>query len=241
MLKIAMSVLLLFTAAYSKTLSATYEVSFGIFQKMGTADTMLQINDDNTYLIRVEAKTAGLAKVLSNNRYEVYESRGIVKNGKLVPNTYMTMRKTDSKQSVKTYTFDHQNRIVWKESVKTSGGVENRSREKNEYYANEDILSLFFNLKNYTVKRQNTYFNVIGGNKEDGRIDTVFPKAAELARMKKILETDEGDFLKVVLNDRIFSSEKGELLINLDREGLCEKAILEDVLLFGDIVGKRIR
>lgn len=241
MLKIAITVLLLFTAACSKTLSATYEVSFGIFQKMGTADTTLQINDDNTYLIRVEAKTAGLAKVLSNNRYEVYESRGTVKNGKLLPITYMTMRKTDSKQSIKTYTFDHQNKIVWKESVKTSGGIENRNREKNEYYANEDILSLFFNLKNYTVKRQNTYFNAIGGNKEDGRIDTVFPKSAELTRMKKMLETDEGDFLKVVLNDRIFASEKGELLINLDKEGLCEKAILEDVLLFGDIVGKRIR
>jgi hypothetical protein len=30
-------------------------------------------------------------------------------------------------------------------------------------------------------------------------------------------------------------------LINLDAEGLCEKAVLEDVLLFGDIVGKRVK
>jgi hypothetical protein len=50
-----------------------------------------------------------------------------------------------------------------------------------------------------------------------------------------------GNFVKVVLNDRIFSSSQGELLINLDENGLCEKAILEDVLFFGDVVGKRIK
>jgi hypothetical protein len=58
--------------------------------------------------------------------------------------------------------------------------------------------------------------------------------------MKQKLETDDGEFLKVVLNDRIFSSAQGELLISLGTDGLSEKAILEDVLLFGDIVGKRI-
>ena len=59
--------------------------------------------------------------------------------------------------------------------------------------------------------------------------------------MKQKLELEKGDFLTVILNDRIFASAKGELLINLDSSGLCEKAILEDVLLFGDIVGKRIK
>jgi len=241
MFKLLFAVVLMSQLVYSKTLSATYEVSFGVFQKLGIADTTFQVNDDDTYVIRVEAKTLGLAKVLSNNRIEVYESKGIIRNGKLIPAVYTSMRKTSSKKSMKTYTFDHPNRVVWKESIKSSDAGVNKSREENEFYAQEDILSLFFNLKNYTKKRENSYFNAIGGNKEDGRIDVVFPRNEELAKLKETLGMKEGEFLKVILNDKIFSSAKGELLINLDREGLCEKAILEDVLLFGDIVGKRIR
>ncbi len=89
--------------------------------------------------------------------------------------------------------------------------------------------------------RQNQVLYAIGANKNNGRIDVVFPKGEEIEKLKKELEIEEGIFVKVVLNDRIFSSANGELLINLDQDGLCEKAILEDVLLFGDIVGKRIR
>lgn len=234
-------VLLLLQMANAKTLSATYEVSFGLFQKMGIADATFQINDNQTYAIRVEAKTVGLAKVLSNNRYEVYESKGIVKNGRLIPQTFRKVRQTNAKKSVRIFTFDHPNRIVWKETTESEEGEERKNREKNDYYAQEDILSIFFNLDQYSKKRENRTFYAIGGNKKDGRIDTVFPKNEELAELKNVLGTSEGEFLKVVLHDRIFASANGELLINLDSEGLCEKAVLEDVLLFGDIVGVRVR
>lgn len=235
-------ILILLTPLLSaKTLSATYDVSFGLFQRMGTADTKLQINDDQTYVIRVEARTLGVAKVLSNNRYEVYESRGSVKEGKLIPETYMELRQTNSKKTTTFYTFDHQKRIVWKEKRRVQDGKEKKSKDQNDFYAQEDILSLFFNLKNYTKKRENVYFTAIGGNKKDGRIDAVFPRKEEIEEMKKTLDITTGEFLKVVLNDRIFASANGELSINLDSEGLCEKAVLEDVLLFGDIVGKRVR
>lgn len=241
-MKKILGLLLIVTAmAGAKTLSASYEVSFGVFQKMGIADTRLEIRDDQTYTIHVEARTTGIAKVLSNNRFEVYESRGTVKNGKLIPDTYMKIRQTNSKKNTKFYTFDHQNKIVWKETTEVADGETHKDKDQNDYYAKEDILSLFFNLKYYSKGRQNTYFNAIGGNKTDGRIDVVFPQKEQLAAVKKELDMEEGEFLKVILNDRIFSSANGELLINLDGEGLCEKAVLEDVLLFGDIVGKRVR
>lgn len=238
--KILWILVLLTPLMYAKTLSATYDVSFGVFQRMGTAEAKLQINDDQTYLIRVEAKTLGVAKVLSNNRYEVYESRGYVKDGKLIPETYMELRQSNSKKTTTYYTFDHQKKIVLKEKRRVEDGKENRSRDQNDFYAQEDILSLFFNLKNYTKKRENVFFTAIGGNKKDGRIDAVFPRKEELEEMKKTLGISSGEFLKVILNDRIFASANGELSINLDSDGLCEKAVLEDVLLFGDIVGKRV-
>jgi hypothetical protein len=237
MKKIALLLFLFSQLLSAKVLTATYEVSFGIFQTMGTANARMEIKDDQTYTIRIDAKTTGLAKVLSGNRIEIYESRGTVKNGKLMPDTYSKVRQTNSNKVTKIYTFDHTNKVVWKETIEGK----NRNKEQYDFYANEDILTLFFNIAQYTQGRQDKVLHAIGGSGKDGRIDVVFPNPKALKEMKKELEMDDGDFLKVALNDRIFSSANGELLINLSSDGLCNKAVLEDVLLFGDIVGVRVR
>lgn len=241
MKKILWLFLLLTQIVSGKVLSATYEVSFGILQAMGIAHTHMEIKEDQTYTIYITAKTAGIAKLLSNNRVEIYESRGIVKDGRLIPKIFVKTRQTNSNKTVKTYTFDHENKEVWFQSVEGKNTKSSPEKEKNDYYAQDDFLSLFFNLKNYLKQQQNYTFYAIGGNKKDGRIDAIFLKNKELVEIKKSLEREEGTFLKVILNDRIFASRNGELLINLDSQGLCEKAILEDVLFFGDIVGTRVK
>ena len=222
---------------HAQVLTATYEVSYGIFEALGIADARFETREDNTYSIRIEARTTGLAKLLTNNRVETYESYGHIVNGILVPQKYIKIRRTDSKKTTKIYTFDHPNKTVWCENIQS----DEWDKVKNDFYASEDILTLFFNFKHYLKERHDRAFYVIGGNRKDGRVNVMFPKNETLEQMKQTLDMESGEFLKVVLNDRIFSSAQGELLINLDSEGLAEKAILEDVLLFGDIVGKRIR
>jgi hypothetical protein len=220
-----------------KLITASYEVSYGIFQTMGTADARFEVRDDQSYSIKIEAKTTGIAKLLSNNRTETYESHGWVVNGQLVPQKYIKIRRTDSKKITKIYTFDHINKVVWKENIER----DEWEKVKNDFYAPEDILSLFFNFKTHLKLKQDHSFYAIGGNTKDGKIDVAFPKNDSLSEMKDTLEMDQGDFLKVILNDRIFSSANGELLINIGSDGLCDKAILQDVLFFGDIVGKRVQ
>lgn len=237
MKKILLLLVILSQIVSAKILTAKYEVSFGIFQTMGVADARFEIKDDQTYTIRIEAKTTGIAKVLSGNRIETYESRGIVRNGKLVPDMYSKVRKSNSKKVTKIYTFDHANKVVWKETIEGS----ERNKEHHDFYATEDILTLFFNIDTYLKSRQDRVLHAIGGSGKDGRIDVVFPSSTVLKEMKKELDMEDGVFLKVVLNDRIFSSANGELLINLGSDGLCDKAVLEDVLLFGDVVGVRVR
>jgi hypothetical protein len=237
MKKIILVLLLLAQMLNAKVLSATYEVSYGIFQAMGIADARFEIKDDQTYAIQIEARTTGIAKLLSNNRVETYESYGTVKNGRLIPQKFVQIRQTNSKKSITTYTFDHLNKVVFKDKVKN----ENRDKTKNDFYASEDILTLFFNIGMYAKGHENQVMYAIGGNGKDGRIDVEFPKGNDLKAMQNELKMEDGDFLKVILNDRIFSSANGELLINLGSDGLCDKAVLEDVLLFGDIVGKRVR
>lgn len=223
--------------AGAQVLSATYDVSYGIFKKLGTAEARYETKEDNTYSIKIEARTEGLAKVLTNNRVETYESYGSIVDGYLVPQKYIKIRQTDSKKSIRIYTFDHPKKIVWRENIQS----DEWKKVRHDFYAPEDVLSLFFNVKNHIKSQEDRPFYVIGGNKKDGRIDVVFPKNEALSEMKKRLETQNGDFLKVILNDRIFSSANGELLINLGNDGLCDKAVLEDVLFFGDVVGVRVR
>ncbi len=237
MKKIVLLLVILSQIVSAKVLTAKYEVSFGIFQTMGVSETRFEIKDDQTYTIRIEAKTTGIAKVLSGNRIEVYESRGTVRNGKLLPDMYSKVRKNNAKKVTKIYTFDHSNKVVWKETIEGS----ERNKEQYDFYASEDILTLFFNIDTYMKTRQDRVLHAIGGSGKDGRIDVVFPNSKELREMKNELDMEEGEFLKVVLNDRIFSSANGELLINLGSDGLCDKAVLEDVLLFGDVVGVRVR
>lgn len=221
----------------AKVITATYEVSYGIFQTMGIADARFETHDDDTYNIRIEARTTGIAKVLSNNRVEVYESYGSVVNGHLVPKKFIKIRRTNSKKTTKIFTFDHPNKIVWNENIQS----DEWEKVKNDFYAPEDVLTLFFNVKNYLKTKKDRSFYAIGGNKKDGHVNVIFPQGEALNEVKEELEMQEGNFLKVILNDRIFASANGELLINLGDDGLCEKAVLENVLFFGDIVGKRVR
>lgn len=228
--------IMLYQIVSAKVLTATYEVSYGIFQTMGIADARFETREDNTYSIRIEARTTGIAKVLSNNRVETYESYGTIVNNHLVPKKFIKIRRTNSKKTTKIYTFDHADKVVWTENIKS----DEWEKVKNDFYAPEDVLSLFFNVKNYLKLKKDRTFYAIGGNKIDGRVNVIFPQDEALNQIKEELEMEEGNFLKVILNDRIFASANGELLINLGDDGLCEKAVLENVLFFGDIVGKRV-
>lgn len=216
---------------------ATYEVSFGVLERIGLAEALFEIRDDQSYSIRIEAKTEGIAKILTNNRIEVYESHGMIQDGKLIPKKYVKIRQTDAKKGIKIYTFDHLNKKIVLENIHSDDWKE----KPVDYYASEDILTLFFNLKHYPRKPEYQSLYALGGDKKEGKIDVVFADKNDSLMMSEALQSKSGEFMKVIVNQPIFSSERGELYLNLSEDGLCEKALLKDVLFFGDIVGRRIR
>lgn len=77
-------------------------------------------------------------------------------------------------------------------------------------------------------------FYAVGANKTDGRIDV------KPLHVKDEFDWKDGHLMRVIVNDKIFASDKGELLINLRDDGLCQQAILKDVIFFGDIRGEMI-
>lgn len=238
-------------------LQNSYKVSFGLFGTVGYADTYLKKQSDK-YQIKVKVKTKGMAKFISNNRREVYESFGEIKDGSLLPLEYKKTKTTNRYTKIKRYVFDHENKKVtlYKESVYydvknellndeyvfNNTKKDEKTKEVYKFYAKNDILSLYFNLINEIKEAQkdNFTFKAVGAKENNGLIEIIKPKAGELASMKKFMNLEKDHFLKVIINQDIFTSSKGEMLINIDDKNICSKAILKDVLLFGDIIATKV-
>ena len=224
---------------YAQEFVAKYDITYGNFLKLGVANNILNIKD-NTYKIRIEAHTTGMAKILTNNRVEIYESYGKFIDNQFIPKKFIKIKQDKYKKRVRTYTFDHKNQKIFlhdkrsgkkkkitssfKEEFQT---INEEKKSQLDYFAKDDILSLFFNMqeKLLTYKSGKEYIlNAVGANKTKGLIN--------------ILKKDDKGKFTAFINQRIFQSKRGELLISLNKHGFCSYAVLKDVLFFGDIVGK---
>lgn len=236
---------ILSTSLIASNISAKYRVTFGIFGQIGIAKTNLHVQD-NKYKITIHAKTTGMANLLSGEREEWYISSGKVDSkGMLTPDYYQKIvqryssreGKTILKKDIKKYIFSHTTKSLHVEQTKHKGNSVSHEKKEGDYYAPNDLLSLFFNFKNMLPSlevKSPSKFYAVGANKTDGRIDVLPLKRSNSLGWKT------GHLMKVIVNDDIFASDKGELLINLRDDGLCKQAILKDVLLFGDIRGEMI-
>jgi len=238
------------TSSFALDLNATYKVSFGIFGEIGIAKTSLHVNAKKRYKISIHAFTTGLANFLSGQREEWHESVGsVTKDGVLVPDYYQKIVQRYSnydgesvlKKDIRKYIFDHKLKTLRVQKTIFRGKKKEYSQKEGDYYAPNDLLSLFFNFKNMLPSldiKVPSKFYAVGANKKDGRIDVEPLKNPEAIR--KEFGWGTGHTMKVTINQKIFASKKGELLLNLGNDGLCKQAVLKDVLLFGDIRGKRI-
>ena len=261
MLRLFLFFLLFLTSLYAKEIHATYKVSFGIFGQIGEAKATMKVDDEGNYTITMLAEAGGLARVLSGGRKEWFLSQGkTLPNGMLRPDFYehTVVRKTQEvqdplgerewvevvKSKLSQFRFDHVARSIHKKQVKKRDDEVNEDPfERLDYYADNDLLSLFFNFKALSrdfALKEPTKMYAVGANDKDGRVDVIPVQSEALGRMKEELGKEEGHFYVTYINQAIFSSDRGELLVNLNDEGLCQKAVLKDVLLFGDITGELI-
>ena len=254
--KIIIFIIFLSIFSNAKTFEATYKISYGIFGELGIAKTSLETLPNNTYKIKVHAYATGIAKFLSSNKEEYYESQGVIKNNLLIPNKYITISNNDYKKRKKTYLFDYKNKqilvkkyerklnIRYDENLKKKESWKiNESEEFANFFATNDLLSLFFNITQVipNFEKGNSYaFKTIGANKDNGKLDIIIPKNEAYKELQEALNTKNKKFI-VSIHQKIFSSSNGELFISLNKEGFCDKAVLKDVLIFGDITGEMIK
>lgn len=241
---------MLCSSLFALDISAKYKVSFGIVGEIGIGYTRFVVDEQNNYTISVHAKSTGIASFLSGEREDLYESVGRVReDGVLIPSYYQksVQRYTNIddrlvlKKDIRKYTFFHETKSLHVKITKSLDDEVSYEENEGDYYAPNDLLSLFFNFKimlpSLDVKEPSKFY-AIGVNKTDGKID-VYP--LDSVYMKKEFDWKDGHMMKIIINEDIFTHDNdGELLVNLDKNGLLIQALLKDVFFFGDIRGELI-
>ena len=229
---------------HAETIQADYKVEFGIFGEIGIANATLT-KDDTSYVIDVELKATGLAKTLSDGRTEHHVSKGHIENGVMVSDLYQVIKSHGSKTSNKIYRIDHVNKTVTK-SYKSwkNAKIKSDSTETLDFYSKDDLLTLYFNLNHKVADKTasaNYTFTAVGAEKQDGKAELVIPEKSNLDEYREMLgESDDSWYARAIIHQDIFSSDKGELLLRIGNDGITQKAVLKDLIFFGDIRAERI-
>ena len=241
---ISLGFLLISTFTQAETITADYKVEFGIIGEIGISNAVLT-KDDTYYEINVKLKATGIADTLSGGRKEHHLSKGHIEDGLMVADYYQVTKSHGSTMTNKLYTINHKENTVTKEYKRWKNGKLSKEETTTlDFYAVDDLLTLYFNLdKKITDKTlSNAYtFQAVGAEKQGGSVEVVIPEKSELKEYKDTLgESDDAWYAKAVVHQEIFSSDKGELLLKIGNDGITQKAVLKDLIFFGDIRAERI-
>ena len=72
-------------------------------------------------------------------------------------------------------------------------------------------------------------------------MEVIIPGRDERADYEKDLGKGAAWYLTAIIHQKIFSSSKGELILSIDEAGITQKAMLKDVMMFGDILAERVQ
>ena len=241
---ISLSFVLLSTFLKAETIKVDFKVEFGIIGEIGIANAVLT-KDDNYYEINVKLKATGIADTLSGGRNEHHVSKGQIKDGLMVSDYYQVTKSHGSKMTTKLYTINHKEKTVSKVYKRWKNGKQTINKEETlDFYSFDDLLTLYFNLDKKILdktKSRHYIFKAVGAEKQKGTVEVAIPQESELEDYREMLgKNDDSWYAKAIVYQDIFSSDKGELLLRIGNDGITQKAVLKDLIFFGDIRAERI-
>ncbi len=244
----------------AQSIKAGYDVSFGLVGEIGKAEITYS-HDGDSYIVYVHAWTTGVPAFLTQNREEDYISQGRIIDGVLRPDVFVKHRKNDHYTKSNVHVFDYENQKIMAHYAKEqkvhgthfdtqkmkSVKIETTEFEHSEdifrFFTENDLLSLFFNTQKIfpSLKEgESRQLAAIGSKSPNCEIDIEVPDQEQREELNAIMGDIDGQLITIVLHQNIFQSERGELHVNFDHDGFAKDVLLKDVIMFGDIRGKRI-
>ena len=230
------SVWLLFTSQiWAQATHVDYNATFGIFGTVGTIENTIT-QDKKNYTIETTVKLAGLAKVIMGGQTEHYISKGHMVKGMMVSDSYTMVSLKKDVKKVKEYHIDHRYKRVTKVYKKWKNKkLIVKEKRVLDFYAKNDLLTLYFNMNHALTKKGKVYhFKAVGLEKQKGIVQVTVPTDSQSASYKKDLGTTENWYAKALIVQENFRKNKGDILLSVDKDGFIKKAVIKDVLMYGD-------
>ncbi len=238
---IFISFILFSSIVNAKNVEAYYSAEFGIVGEVARAHATLT-SKGKTYTLDANIEAVGaIAKTVTNNLKERHVSNGHIVNGLLVTDVYQMIKSYGVYNSTTIYRVDHKRKRVTRHYIKWEKDKEIiNEKVRLGYYGRNDLMTLFMNLSKYIkekYKSKRYRFSVVGADRKNGRVDVIIPSRNSLKQTKGLVGGGKkGDwYSKVVMYRKLYQSEKGELEVKIGKEGLVDKAVLKDLIFFGDV------
>ena len=225
----------------AKNIEADYSVEFGIVGEVARVHATLTA-DHKFYTLDANVSAVGvIAKTVTDNLKERHISKGHIVNGLLMTDMYQMIKSYGDYTSTTIYTVKHRKKKVTRQYIKWKKGKKIINEKVTlGYYGRDDMMTLFLNLPKHIKnkhKSKNYRFSVVGADRKNGRVDVTIPSGNSLKQIKSLVdEGKKGDwYSKVVMHRKLYQSKKGELDVRIGKEGIVEKAVLKDLIFFGDV------
>ena len=241
MLRIFLLFLFSLVLLTARNIDVKYSVKFGIFGEVARVHATLT-SDRKYYSINATVVAVGnIAKTVTSNLKERHISKGHVERGLLVTDMYQMIKSYGEYTNTTIYTVNHRKKSVtrhykeWKQGLKIKD-----TKVTLGYYSKDDMLTLFLNLPKHIkekYKSRHYTFKAVGADRRNGRVDMTVPSQKSLKQMGDLVgKVKEGDWYStVVMHRKLYHSKKGELEVKMNKEGIVDKAVLKDLIFFGDV------
>ncbi len=225
----------------AKNIEVDYSVKFGIFGEVAKVHAILT-SDRKYYSINARVVAVGaIAKMVTNNLKEQHISKGHIERGLLVTDMYQMIKSYGAYTNTTIYSVNHRKKRVTRHYKEWKNGFKIIDTKVTlGYYSKDDMLTLFLNLPKHIkekYKSRHYTFKAVGADRKNGRVDMTVPSQKDLKQMGDLVgKVKEGDWYStVVMHRKLYHSKKGELEVKMGKEGIVDKAVLKDLIFFGDV------
>lgn len=257
-----MKVVLLFflfaSSLFARESITRYDVHATLFGNVGYCDVFIKENG-SAYEVKVIAQTIDAAALLLKERVEIFESRGIIKDGRYIPNIFIKTKKTTKRTRVQTYTFNHEKKevLLVEEKIKIvnktrfdskefkfiTREIEEKSKKEEllDPYLADDTLSIYLNSRygcDGTQKKHPIF--AIGAHNDKNKIyyECLTDKRKTAAQQKL------GSVGQNIYNLHVEPFDKDDKVVDTlfvyDKDGLLQEGLMDEIFWVGSMKAVRV-